>query len=51
MTKDWFKILGRNYKEIEDRIWNNEIDNTKGRILCKLWKDKDKIRENRKRQV
>lgn len=30
-TKD--KLLGRNCEEIEDKIWNDKIDNTKGREL------------------
>ncbi|KMQ97412.1 hypothetical protein RF55_2255 [Lasius niger] len=48
-TKDWFSELGKNYKDIEERIWSDEIDNTKGRILRKLWEKE--IIKNRKERL
>ena len=48
-TKDWFSELGKNCNDIEERIWSDEIDNTKGRILSKLWKEKEIIKNRKER--
>lgn len=49
--KDWFKDLGKNCKEIEDSIWSDELNNKKGRILRKLWLEKELIiKKNWKRK-
>lgn len=35
-TKDWFVELGDRVKDRIKRIWKNELDKVKGRILRKL---------------
>lgn len=40
--KEWFVELGMDEKEIINLIWGNELDKTKGRILRKLWKERER---------
>lgn len=35
-VKDWFMELGRNKKEMWERVWNDELDKVKGNVLTKL---------------
>lgn len=46
-TKDWFWKLGRNMEERMNRIWNEELDSVKERIIRNFCKEKNKER-NRK---
>jgi len=45
MTKEWFRRLGNNNKEIWDRIWSEDLDEEKGEVLVRIWKTKEKIRK------
>ncbi|KAL6438735.1 hypothetical protein ACFW04_004611 [Cataglyphis niger] len=47
--KNWFKNLGTNYSKIESRVWSDEIDVTKDKILRKIWREKEIIFKNKKR--
>jgi len=42
-VKEWFKGLGKNNKEIWDRIWSEDLDEEKGEVLVKLWKARERI--------
>lgn len=39
-----FEELGSSIGEKWSRIWNDEIDEVKGKILRKIWKEKEKRR-------
>lgn len=44
MTKNWFISLGKNVEERTVRIWSDKLDVEKGRLLSRLWREKDKIK-------
>jgi len=41
-TKDWFIELGENKDIIIERIWDKDLENSKGKVLKKVWKERDK---------
>lgn len=41
-VKDWFVGSGRDTEEIRNRLWDDQLDRIKGRILRKLWKENEK---------
>jgi len=48
-VKPWFRELGNEAKERIDRVWNEDIDDCKGKVIKKLCKEKEKrIKEKRK---
>jgi len=46
-TAKWFRGLGRNKEEIWDKVWSEDLDERKGELLVKIWKEKEKIRRKR----
>lgn len=46
---EWFRDLGENCEEIESRIWSDELDDVKGRVIKKLWREKESIVIEKKR--
>ncbi|XP_071580229.1 uncharacterized protein [Temnothorax nylanderi] len=44
----WFKDLGRNEAEKWKRLWSDELDLDKGKMLRKLWKEREKELKKRK---
>jgi len=49
-TVDWFRGVGRNKKEIWEKVWNEDLDERKGELLVKIWKMKEKIGRKRERE-
>lgn len=48
ITKTWFNVLGKSKKEKIKRLGNDEIGETKGKVLRKFWKAKNKIQMEKK---
>jgi len=48
-TKDWFIEIGKDKKEIIENLWSEQLDGNKGRILKKLWEEKEKINNRNKK--
>lgn len=44
VVKSWFEKLGGNMEERWNRIWNDELDEVKGKILRRIWKENEKWR-------
>ncbi|XP_029676802.1 uncharacterized protein LOC115243745 [Formica exsecta] len=48
VTKSWFIEIGKNENEVEEKLWNDVLDDAKGRLLRKIWKEKENvIKKNR----
>lgn len=45
IAKGWFNHLGKDKKEIIGRVCSNEIDEEKGKAIVKLWEEKNRIAE------
>lgn len=41
-AKDWFIELGNDREERWEKLWNDELDDRKEQILCKLWRGREK---------
>jgi len=41
-TKEWFRGLGGEEREILKRIWGEDLDRVKGRLIKRLWKEREK---------
>lgn len=41
----WFENLGKDVRERLDRCWNVILNEEKKKVLIKLWKEKDKRKE------
>lgn len=39
-VREWFKPLGENVSKRIHRIWSDELDDVKGKIIKRLWKEK-----------
>lgn len=44
-VKDTFEDLGADVEERWSRIWDDEIDNEKGKVLKNLWKEREKLQK------
>jgi len=42
-VKEWFSGLGNDKKEIWDRLWSEDLDEEKGKVIIRLWKTKEKL--------
>lgn len=49
VTKGWFDTLGKNNRKRLDKIWGEKLNITKGKILIKLWREKEKKKEERRK--
>lgn len=45
--KSWFKELSCSDKERLDKLWNDELGDGKGRILEKLWRERERRKSRR----
>lgn len=41
--RGWFDSLGRNKEEKMKKICNDVLDKEKGKVVIRLWKDKEKM--------
>jgi len=48
-TKDWF--IGKDTKEIMEKLWGEKLDGSKGRMLRKLWKEKEKVTSKNRKET
>ncbi|KYN18013.1 hypothetical protein ALC57_09658 [Trachymyrmex cornetzi] len=46
--KDRFKSLGRGNKEILKRLQDESLDEEKGELLRKLWKEREEVKKGGK---
>jgi len=44
--RGWFKDLGKNTEEIWNRLWGEDLDERKGEVLVKIWKEKERMERN-----
>lgn len=49
ITREWFKNLDINGKDRIDKLWNEELNKVKGKILKKVWFEKEKKKEEKKK--
>ena len=49
-TKIKFTDLREEEKKILKRIWDNNLDDVKGEVLRKLWKEREKLFRNKKKE-
>lgn len=45
----WFVKLGDDRRERCKRIWSEKLDLDKGRILRKMWKEREKMKRRKKK--
>lgn len=45
VVREWFILLGRNTEERMARLWSDELDEMKEKILLKLWDEKETVRK------
>lgn len=50
-VKGWFTELGESVEIRYSRLWNDELDANKDRILRKLWTEKDKLKNDASQEV
>lgn len=50
ITKDWFSCLGNKVEDRLKRVWNDELNADKERMLRHFWKEKDRLREMKKQE-
>jgi len=47
IVRDWFIGLGKNKKEKIENIWSDKISEEKGRIIVRMWKEREVKRKTR----
>jgi len=47
VVRDWFVRLGKNKKERIENIWSDRINEEKGRIIVRMWKEREVKRKMR----
>jgi len=50
VVRDWFIRIGKNKKERIENIWGDRINEEKGRIIVRLWKERE-VRWRRRLEV
>jgi len=41
-TREWFMVLGDDRDKILEKVWDENLENVKGSLLKKLWKEREK---------
>jgi len=50
VTIEWFTVLGKNKEEIIKRIYSEDLEGNKGKVLRKLWKEKEKRMKTKEKE-
>lgn len=50
VAKQWFEGIGNNKEEKIQRIMDDKLDENKGKILDKLWKEKERKKKEKKQE-
>jgi len=43
-VKDWFSVLRTRKEEVWKKIWSEDLDAKKRKVLVRIWKGKEKIK-------